>query len=146
MKQPYEDLHKLAEYREPTWFDEEGVPRWCDFEPDLVNDIYADEVALIKIACQSCGRRFQVAMSWSRMTKAAIAGERLSVRTPQLYYGDPPCYSWYREIWDPIDAFKLRQCSGSTMTSENLRIMEFWKREECEWIRVSEFQVALEDG
>jgi DNA-directed RNA polymerase subunit N (RpoN/RPB10) len=56
----YEDiLSRIAE--PPRWFDEQGVPRYCDFAPHHIANIYADECALLAIACQSCGRPFIVA-------------------------------------------------------------------------------------
>lgn len=47
----------------PLWWDENGTPRFQPHHPDLCADIYADEVALLKIACQRCGREFLVQMS-----------------------------------------------------------------------------------
>ena len=47
----------------PRWFDENATPRWDDFNPYSVADIYADQVALMLISCQSCDTMFDVAFS-----------------------------------------------------------------------------------
>jgi len=45
MLQHYEDiLSRIAE--PPRWFDEQGVPRYCEFAPHCIANIYADECAL----------------------------------------------------------------------------------------------------
>ena len=121
MFQPYDDLHELAGYREPLWWDECGVPRWCEFEPREVNDIYASEVMLLEILCQCCGRRFRVAIS------QGIFGRRMILHDDLPYYGDAPCFAFSKEGMD--------QCAGSTMTSETVRILEHWVREGIDWVR-----------
>ena len=61
MLQHYEDiLSRIAE--PPRWFDEQGVPRYCEFAPDRIANIHAQECALLAIECQSCGRPFIVAL------------------------------------------------------------------------------------
>ena len=61
MLQHYEDiLSRIAE--PPRWFDEQGVPRYWDFAPLRVANIYARECALLAIECQNCGRPFIVAL------------------------------------------------------------------------------------
>ena len=57
MLQHYEDIFsRIAE--PPRWFDEQGVPRYCEFAPDRIANIHAQECALLAIECQSCGRPF----------------------------------------------------------------------------------------
>jgi DNA-directed RNA polymerase subunit N (RpoN/RPB10) len=59
MLQHYEDiLSRISE--PPRWFDEQGVPRYCEFAPDRIAN--ARECALLAIECQSCGRPFIVAL------------------------------------------------------------------------------------
>jgi len=48
------------------------TPRFQPHHPDLCADIYADEVALLKIACQSCGREFLVQMSYGPCDAAQV--------------------------------------------------------------------------
>ena len=38
----------------PTWFDECAVPRYCQFYPQYMANIYAREGVLVEIACQFC--------------------------------------------------------------------------------------------
>lgn len=131
MRQPYWDLYEIAGKRRPLWFDEHGVPRWVEFHPRLCN-IYADEVALLEIACQSCGQRFMVALSSCVMDRVLMGGEPLS-NQPALDWGDAPCFM-SREG-------DLVQCAGSTMISETWRIAQFWTREGGDWVRCPEREV-----
>lgn len=49
----------------PKWFDRNGFPRYCDFDPDKTSNIYADVVFLVEIACQDCLHKMDVAISLS---------------------------------------------------------------------------------
>jgi hypothetical protein len=107
----------------PLWFNEDGVPRWVPFSPRECADIYADEVILMEIACQSCGHRFNVAMShgrwdWSNGDVRAHPGW-----TEPPHYGDPP----------NIDCCP----AGATMNSEHIRVIEWWVQPSAvgEWQR-----------
>jgi hypothetical protein len=93
----YDDIRsKITE--PPKWFDENAVPRYCDFEPGQLADIYAFECCLLRIECQNCGQEFDVAMSESsmdRMRHKMMFGTyepSLSdlVRRGDVHYGDPP--------------------------------------------------------
>lgn len=69
MHQSYPDLlERISD--PPKWWDEHGVPRYQEHHPNLCPDIYADEVALLVIACQCCGQEFRVQMSWAAMDSA----------------------------------------------------------------------------
>jgi hypothetical protein len=62
MFEDYSDItDRIAET--PKWWDENGVPRYVEFEPRRAANIYAVEVVLLDIACSMCLRRFQVALS-----------------------------------------------------------------------------------
>ncbi len=111
----------------PLWWDEVGVPRYCDFGPGEVNLIYATEVVFFAVACQSCGCRFNVALSWHPVHDCHSLSRRVKQNT--LHYGDPPntgCCS-----------------SGPTMNSNPLYVLEFWQRGIGDWERVSEFERPL---
>jgi hypothetical protein len=132
----------------PKWWDEYAVPRYCDFTPDEVADIYAKDVALVEIACQNCGERFMVAFSWNDFTRReAMTPERIK----DLHYGDPP---------------NAGCCgAGPTMNCEDLSVLEFWRKggdeftephpshpelRICkpgyfEWRRVPELEIAIGD-
>lgn len=107
MKHHYRDI--TDQLGTPGWWDENGVPRYCDFSPEEGANIYAQEICLLEIHCQACARPFQVAMS-SREPRALEE----AVRAGTLHYGDPPC---------------LPCCpAGPTMNSVPVRVIEFWER------------------
>jgi hypothetical protein len=48
----YSDItERIAE--PPKWWDEHGVPRYADYDPWRVANIYAEETALVEAACQA---------------------------------------------------------------------------------------------
>lgn len=127
----YEDIRsRIAEA--PQWFDSHGVPRYAAFHPKLSPNIYARQVVLLEIACQSCGERFRVEMHSCHMDQVmkrptlieAIEGEF-------IHYGDPPIHG--------------DGCAGNTMNCEDLRVLEFWKRDRFDWVRVPELERDLPD-
>lgn len=98
----------------PRWWDEHGVPRYCAPDPQKVANIYAREVAFVRIACQVCGREFLVAHSrypGGDSDPSALA-KRIADR--ELWYGDPP---------------NVGCCApGPTMNSVPLRVEQYWHR------------------
>lgn len=124
----------------PLWWDEVGCPRYCPFHPSVANDIYAQEALLLLIKCQACGYEFRVCMAWDdRAWVLIVKGHealpldtpnlRSRVQTRQLSYGDPP---------------NTGCCpAGATMTSEPVRVLEFWERKDLEWTRVPELEVDV---
>jgi hypothetical protein len=130
MHHNYQDIISRIQ-QAPQWFDESAVPRYLPFGPDHVADIYADEAVLAEIACQSCARRFLVAMTSSTKRRLVYNHPPLreQVADQSLHYGDPP------NVW----------CcsSGPSMNSEMLRIVEYWTRERFEWERKAELEVAF---
>lgn len=130
MKHHYRDIRdKIA--TEPLWWDEVGVPRYCVFSPKETNDIYADEVAFLEIACQNCRRRFKVALrAGSRQRREGAPSLDSRVRDGSLHYGDPP---------------NIGCCpAGPTMNSVPLRVLEFWVNDGGKWRRQVEFEVEVE--
>ena len=116
---------------EPLWFDEHGVPRYDPFTPGLAG-IYGDWAVLMEIACQACSERMLVGFT---VQKFRIHEEN---QLPQpsgpgaWHYGDPPRH----------------ECpgAGETMNCEDLRIVEFWRRDldepRLEWVRCPELEFA----
>lgn len=134
MHHHYEDIRLVMSSlgQEPKWFDEHAVPRYCEFSPDQAANIYADEVALVLITCQACGREFRVCFSLSDMDR--IIRERGSladeIRTKELHYGDPP---------------NVGCCmSGPTMNSEPRRVLQYWHRRNFDWARDASSEIAIE--
>jgi len=112
MKCAYEDIRKRIK-EEPKWFDESGVPRYDKFSPDMISNIYADEVALVEIECQWCGKKFLVEVTWDILDKLRdVPPLSKRVKKGEIYYGDPP----------------IHKCTGDTMTSDFVRVIEFWQR------------------
>lgn len=115
MHHHYADIRKRIP-TPPLWWDENAVPRYDPFDPNEGADIYAQEIILLKIRCQSCGRPFEVAMSWSAMDehvrRVPSLEHRINERT--IRYGDPP---------------NVECCpAGPTMNSEPDRVLQFWRR------------------
>lgn len=146
MYQPYFDItEKLGT---PLWWDENGVPRYQPFEPRLCADIYFRYAALIEIRCQGCGQTFPVAATWS---VTAHIGSRYddvvwdkTGHNPQPKSGLPKerdagfcCYG--DAPFHPLGG----QCSGTTMTTSVVRILEFWGREGIEEKRLAEHEVYI---
>lgn len=113
MRAHYADiLSRIAE--SPKWFDEHGVPRWCEFAPGEVANIYAAEAALVLVTCQGCDAEFRVAMSWHRRSWSDTRTLSERIRLREAEYMDPP---------------NTGCCpAGPTMLSEPRRVIEFWHR------------------
>lgn len=125
MHQDYKDiLSRISE--EPKWFDENGTPRFCDFEPGRQSKFYAYEVALLEIECQSCGKKFKVCLSRDLEgdTDYLLSTGRGYKRFPNiphymLHYGDPP---------------NVGCCdAGPTMNSIPLKFLEYWSFDSTKW-------------
>lgn len=129
MHHHYSDItDKLGE---PTWWDENAVPRYCEFGPNRGANIYAAEIALLLIACQGCGQEFRVAMSTGSY-ELTMGQPKLSdlVTSGRVHYGDPP---------------NARCCpAGPTMNSEPLRVIEFWDRRAESRVPELEGEIAQE--
>lgn len=120
----------------PTWWDEHGVPRYCEFEPIATANVYADEAALVEIGCQNCGAGFNVAFTRSRSGLLYVLGRQEyrsiadEIRAGTLHYGDPP---------------NAGCCpSGPTMNCDDRRVLQYWKRERFDWERDSSLEIPLD--
>jgi hypothetical protein len=122
MLRSYSDiLQKINE--KPKWWDKNGTPRYCEFSPENF-DVYIDEAALIEIACQGCGEKFDVEITHEKYHPLEINKKSLFDQTDSIGYGDPP---------------RNNCCSaGPTMSSIPLQIKQFWKRENGKWFKKEE--------
>ena len=120
----------------PKWWDENGVPRYCDFAP-ANGAIYAEECCLLLVECQRCRREFQVCVSQHYADRFNAADPQhpfptltALVQANNVEYGDPPYVGCCN--------------AGPTMTSVPMRVIEFWRRDRDsrtgEWVRVPELE------
>jgi hypothetical protein len=133
----YEDILEVAAGKMPLWWDSNGVPRFRRHHPDLASDIYANEVVLLRIACQRCLHEQLVQMTcndeWANKTPRTLAD---TVRDGTIHYGDPPHHDDQGDFCH----------AGCTMNVWDLRIEEFWVRKDWDWVRVPELEIVLPDG
>jgi hypothetical protein len=111
----YSDIRdRIAE--PPKWWDERGVPRYDDFTPRQVADVYTQEAALVEIACSACHRLLHVSFSNIDEEPLKKYGTPLAdrIREGEIVYGDPP---WH-----------LRCPDGPSMTCYELRVLQYWIR------------------
>ena len=122
MHHHFEDI--LSRIKEvPTWWDQNGTPRYGLFQPDSCPSIYAHRVVLLRIACQECHREFLVEMHddvWGR-----------EFHPTKLHYGDPPNHP---------------EClAGNTMNCDDLEVVEVWEKPRLgDWQRRPELQGPME--
>ena len=114
---PYYDdiISRIGE--RPIWYDENAVPRYCEFEPDRSAYIYTQEVALGEITCQGCSARFLVAFSAGNVQEQTIAE---AIKSKTLHYGDPPAHGRDGDIHYSCSA-------GDSMNSEPRKVVEYWR-------------------
>ncbi|RMH32095.1 MAG: hypothetical protein D6690_14685 [Nitrospirae bacterium] len=140
MKHAFSDIRTLSD-RPPRWYDQYGVPRYCEPEPAHCPDIYADQVAFFTISCQGCTQTFLVQLSWNRsalvtellrvaqflnfslekldMEQLAVAIDRtgfVSAISQRDSHARLPAVSYYGD--PPVHKNHDGICPGSTMTSE----------------------------
>ena len=101
----YDDILEAAATPPQWWL--YGVPRFSAFRPENVF-VYAREVALVQTQCQVCHTRYDVGVTGYLRAKLA------------LYDG--------LQIGDPPNAFHWEGCSGTSMMSEEVTVLEFWRK------------------
>lgn len=142
MKASYQDIRAAAHPEEPQWWDDNGVPRYIAFHPDHCPDIYTSEVVLLEIECQECREKMLVeihndnpcdrlSLSKSVETHIRHSGQR---NNPfPFHYGDPPYH-----VGNGCAA-------GRTMNSLPVRIVQFWRRVNYVWERVSQYEIECKN-
>ncbi|HZR75382.1 hypothetical protein [Bradyrhizobium sp.] len=125
MYQRYDDIFsRITEA--PHWFDEYAVPRYCEFTPSKLANIYAGEAALAEVTCQVCKHAFRVAFSRANWSSGTIAE---AIRSRTLDFGDPPNYC----------------CGNADMSSEPRRVIEYWRRHDPRYTRQEGKNVIVTD-
>jgi len=131
----YDDItERIAE--PPKWWDEQGVPRYGDYGPHAIWNIYARETALVEIACSWCWDHFEVAFSIPGPGLQETLGNcktiAEAIEKGELHYGDPPNYGNCR--------------CGASMGCYDLRVLQYWKRPPIkDWSRDSRLEIELPD-
>jgi hypothetical protein len=123
--------------KDPLWFDSHGVPRYDLFRPEDMPDVNATEVCLMRIGCPACHHRFLVGMSPIFLIGNAET-DRLAklIELKTVGYGNPPQHRTFNN-W---------RCSGNTMISESIRIIEYWRKVRENWTRDPAFEIVLPDA
>ena len=117
------------------------MPRYDPFTPDMLG-IYDDRAVLYEVQCASCGRLFRVAESQQLLARLVSGDDDLGYWFRQVapYYGDAPRHD------HPYGG----RCAGETMTSDTVRVIEFWRKDKLDWERVPELEgtpwTAYEDS
>lgn len=100
----YSDIIERA--GEPDWYDDNGAPRYGPFHPRRVS-VYSAEVALLLVACQSCGWRFKGAAvspspGWAAMQKSldGLTGRAWRLRGDTLLESIIGAGAEVRRLWD----------------------------------------------
>jgi len=131
MNAPFDDITDKISVP-PTWWDSNGTPRYCTFEPKHCPNIYADEMVLLEVQCQACGTLFPVEMHRSKIHVALGDESTLHdlITTKAIHYGDPPHHD----------------CpAGNTMNVYDRRVLEYWKCSRFDWQRDPQFEIMIED-
>lgn len=124
MHENYDDIKsRIAE--EPTWYDQNGTPRYGPFKPQQCPNIYAPVVCLFRIGCQDCGQEFMVEMH------ADYWSGKMESPPSKWHYGDPP----------------IHDCVGDTMNCDDLEILQVWTRINPlkNWKRHRKLEHAIEE-
>jgi hypothetical protein len=131
MFQDYSDITERIDAI-PKWWDENGVPRYVEFAPHRVANIYAVEVVLLDIACSMCLRPFQVALSGQGGAHRDENGVSLAdqIRSGEIDYYDPPNYGGCRD--------------GASTGCFNLAVVQYWRRDFLRgWERNPSLEIVL---
>jgi len=127
-------LDKIPE--PPQWWDEHRVPRYVEFAPHRVADIYADEAALAEIACFGCLTIYKLACSSLDFEAYERAGPPLAaaIRRGDLQLCDPPNPGCCRD--------------GPSTGCYNLRILQYWCRrnDARTWTRDPSLEIDLPES
>ncbi len=116
----YHDI--MSKLERPLWFDESAVPRYCEFHPRYLANIYVDEAALLHVGCQVCEIPFIVAMSGQYPVLTTGIGDNT------ISYGDPPNVG----------------CNNASMSSAALQVLQYWRRPLLtNWQRHPEHEVVI---
>lgn len=121
----YYDITSRIE-ENPSWYDGNGVPRYGEFDHCQL-DVYAEFVVYAEIACQSCAKRFRVAVDYPRYhfdSLGRIQIPDIEEIAPYFHYGDPPAHG----------------CVGDTMNCVDVKTVQVWGHHERDWVRLTHLE------
>lgn len=124
----YSDIINHAD-TEPIWFDQNGVPRFESFHPQMLG-VYTKYALYATIACQSCGKRFNVGCGYNAydfLYDGTIQHYELDKLAKNFHYGDPPPHG----------------CMGDTMNCEDIETLQVYELnldDGYNWVRVPELE------
>ena len=148
MHPDYSDI--TSRLGKPLWWYDRGaaIPRYDSFRPDMCG-IYDHVAALCIIRCQCCHMEFPVSVEFDRMGQIQRGPEGTHVFREIMFpnaedpgdfdaWGDPPRHCHMEGTC----------AAGDTMSSEFVRIVEFWIRDEdrshetfMEFVRHPEYEL-----
>ncbi len=115
MNTDYSDITRLL--GPPQWWDHNSVPRYVGFHPRHCG-VYFKQVILLRVGCQGCEQKFQVALEIDRNhctdTNQAPDPKALDNWIPGF---DPPRHGSHGWV----------ECTGTSMTVIPEVILEFWE-------------------
>lgn len=135
MKAQFDDIIKRA--GTPAWYDVDGIPRYGEFNPDDVANIYANHIAFIHVGCQNCYETFYVT---NHCHKGIAEADRriIGLDNPEISLPSKGDIGWFR-YGDP----PRHNCIGDTMNSIPLEVLKFYIKEDGEYIRHPEYEVDV---
>lgn len=142
MHPSYSDI--TSRLGEPLWWysPDAAIPRYEPFHPELCG-IYDKYAALVQIRCQSCHRQLSVSVSYSDLDRMQRNNNGVC-SFPEIEMPTAADARWFDAWGDPPqhDCEGVFCHSGSTMTSELVRIVEFWGQPSVmiDWQRMPEYE------
>lgn len=148
----YDVISRIEE--KPSWYTVEGYPRYGEFTPGECN-IYSHYSALFQIACQDCGKRFNIGVDVDDDYLLQFKVDMTQLANEKHLVG-----IFHDEVWLPITGNSFvphaldengdaiyrtltideyvknwgfgdpprHGCVGDTMRSMNIQILEAWDR------------------
>jgi hypothetical protein len=144
----YDDIRRRI-VEAPKWFTTDGVPRYDVFTPSDIG-IYDQHAALFVCVCQACHAKIQVGVGWSRADDFRVFQARKERgESPDaggwLTGPEPPTPT--DPGWCAMGDPPRHDCAGAgeTMTSSTVRVLEYWIREQHEWVRHPEHEIVVNE-
>jgi len=130
----YQDI--TSKLGEPQWYDEYKVPRYSEFTPNQIAEIYADEAALVLAQCEHCHKQFKIAFSSDLLESMSAPYNALKnhILKNDMYCGSPPNDTCFDPAAFPYGLMPIK-------------VPEYWciSPQTKQWERDSTYEVPLQD-